>query len=155
MATEGQLNCAQHTLPLTAWVEEVIENQLWEKSVDLHIDMLDAQFKRPGRWVAVSLLLLSCLQDIVDRNRYEILLSIPLELSESPTDIRILHPDLLEEIVDTTPPSFYLFPVYFPALVQTIDSSLHLSSLSSIMDREVYFKEWEDADGYNRTLFVK
>jgi len=66
-------------MPLTVWVAEVVENQLWEKSVDLHIDVLDAQFKRPGRWVEVSLLLLSCLQNIVDRNRYEILLAIPLE----------------------------------------------------------------------------
>ncbi len=142
-------------MPLTVWVAEVVENQLWEKSVDLHIDVLDAQFKRPGRWVEVSLLLLSCLQNIVDRNRYEILLAIPLDLSDSPTNIDVLHPGMLEEIVDTTPPSFYLYPIGFSAFVQTIDSSLYLSSLSTITNRDVYFKEWKDVDGYNRTLFVK
>jgi hypothetical protein len=136
-------------------VEEVVENQLWEKYVDLHIDVLDARFKQPGRWVEASLFVLSCFQDILDRSKYEVLLAIPLESSATPTDGAKLYPDMLEQSVDSTPPSFYLFPVHFPAFDETLKASVYLASLSCLMSRKVYLKEIEEDAEYHRWLFVK
>ena len=149
------LSREQYIKPLTDWVEEVIGNQLWEKAVDLHIDALDAQFKQPGRWVKASLFVLSCFQDILDRSKYEVLLAIPLALSFTPTDGAELHPDMLEQNVDSTPPSFYVFPVHFPAFAETLKASVYLSSLSCLMSREVYFKEVKEDAEYHRWLFVR
>ena len=149
------LNREQYIKPLTDWVEEVVANQLWEKSIDLHIDVLDAQFKQPGRWVEASLFVLSCFQNIVDKSKYEILLTIPLESSAAPTDGAKLHPDTLEKSVDSTPPSFYLFPLHFPTFDETLKTSVYLPYLSRLMNCDVYFKEIKEDAEYYRWLFMR
>ena len=155
MSNSYQLNRAQYTEPLTKWVHETIENRLWEKYDDLHIDVLDVRFHKPGRWVEASFFLLSCLQDIVDTSRYKVLLSIPLSSVGNPTQLETLSTSALEESVDSTPPSFYLFPFDSPVFDKTLNTALYSPTLSHLLNREVYFKEEKEEDEYYRWLFVK
>ncbi len=155
MKNKSQLNRERYIKPLTEWVEQTIENRLWEKYNDLHIDVLDEQFQKPGRWVEASLFLLSCLRDMVDRSKYKVLLAIPLAASDSPVDVDTLHPNKLEESLSDTPPSFYLYPTHFSVFDETLRASLYVSSLSRLMQHEVYFKEKEEDKEYYSWLFVK
>lgn len=150
-----QLSCAQYLPLLAAWAEEVIKDQLWERFTDLHIDVLDVRFKQPGRWVEASLCLLTCFRDIVDESKYEILLAIPLASSADPLDVEALPLATLEERVDYTPPSFYLYPIGFWAFDETLSASSYLPALSNSFNRRVYFKEEKRVDEYCRWLFVK
>jgi hypothetical protein len=155
MQHNGPLHPEQYTKPLTEWAKQTIEGRLWEKYDDLHIDVLNAQFREPGQWVEAGLFFLSCLQDIVDKSKYEILLTIPLASSGSPVESDTLHLDKLEELVDSTPPSFYLYPVDSLVFDKTIKASLYLPALSRSMNYAVYLKEEQEDGEYYRGLFVK
>jgi hypothetical protein len=154
MRNGNQLNREQYAKPLTKWVEQTIENRLWEKYVDLHIDVLDAQFRKPGRWVEASLFLLACLQDIVDRNKYKVLLTIPLYPIGSPMQVDTLNMEALEENVDATPPSFYLFPIDSTVFDKTLKTASYSPFLSHLLNHEVCFKEQKEEGEYYRGLFV-
>jgi hypothetical protein len=155
MKSGNQLNREKYVKPLTEWVEQTIENRLWEKYADLHIDVLDAQFRKPGRWVEASLSLLSCLRYIVDRNKYKVLLAIPLYPLGSPTQVATLSIDALEKNVDATPPSFYLFPIDSPVFNKTLETASYSPFLSHLLNQEVWFKEEKEEDEYYRGLFVQ
>ena len=154
MKNSSQLNHAHYVKLLTEWVKQTIENRLWEKYADLHIDVLDKQFRTPGCWVEVSLFLLSYLQDIVGRDAYKVLLAIPLHPVCSPTQVNNLNIEALEESVDDTPPSFYLFPIDSLVFNETLKTALHSPFLSQLLNREAYFKEKEADKEYYRWLFV-
>ena len=42
---------------LKNWIQDVIENKLWEKYADLHIDEIDSEFKNSDLWIESSLFL--------------------------------------------------------------------------------------------------
>jgi hypothetical protein len=155
MKNSSQLNQAHYVKPLTEWVKQTIENRLWEKYDDLHLDVLDARFRKPGRWVEVSLVLLSCLRDIVDGSKYKVLVSIPLHSVGGSMQVNTLSIDMLEESVADTPPSFYLFPVEDQVFAETLKTALYSPSLSQLLHHEVYFKEQEIDEEYYRWLFVQ
>lgn len=155
MTSNYQLNANQYTFSLQKWVDEVIEDKLWEKYVDLHIDVLDAQFKQPGHWVEASMFLLKCLTDIVDKEQYEVLLAIPLLVSKIPTLVEKLQLDSLEQYVGSTPPSFYLFPLHCSVLTETLRSTRQLPLLDNESKWRFYFKEEKEDGEYYMTVFVK
>jgi len=148
------LDINQYTVQLKQWVEEVVRGKRWEHLDDLHIDTLGGQFRRPGRWIEGSLLLLGALTTMYDPQLYQTLLVIPLTSTAVPTDIQELDSVLLEKEVDTTPPSFYLFPQPSPVVTATMQKTVYLPKLSQQLQQQVYFREQLDEGEYERSLMV-
>ena len=140
---------------LHGWVDEVISDKLWEKYADLHIDTIDVQFKQPNYWVEASLFILNCLLEIIDKNKYEVLLAIPLAYTEAPTYFQSLSSNSIEKALGNTPPSFYLFPFQSFPITATIDSAFHLTGFSVEIKRDAYFKEEYADNEYLSTVFIK
>jgi hypothetical protein len=155
MKTLYQLEKEHYKSYLQGWVDEVVSDKLWEKYVDLHIDTVDIQFKQPEYWIEASLFLLNCLLEIIDKNKYEVMLAIPLAYTEAPTDFQSLNSNSIEKALGDTPPSFYLFPLKSFPLTATIDSAFYLIEFSVEIKRDAYFKEEYTDNEYFGTVFIK
>lgn len=148
------LDISQYAAQLKQWVEEVVRGQRWEHLDDLHIDTLGVQFRQPGRWIEGSLSLLGALATMYDPRLYQTLLIIRLTSYPIPTAVQGLDIALLEEQVDTTPPSFYLFPQPSPVVTATMQEAVYLPRLSQQLQQQVYFQEKLDEGEYERSLIA-
>jgi hypothetical protein len=148
------LNVAKYTPALQQWVDEVIRGQQWEQYADLHVDVLDAQFRRPGRWVEASMLLLGTLEHLLARQNYQVLLLIRLATTPIFAAGRTFERHTLESAVGDTPPSFYLFPQPSQVVTQTVQASVPLLSLSQQLQRRVYLQEQHEDGRYAPSLLV-
>lgn len=148
------LNVAKYVPALQQWVEEVIQGQRWEQYDDLHVDVLDAKFRHPGRWVEASVLFLEALERMVDRRNYQVLLIIRLATSPVSAAGRAFDWHTLEDAVGDTPPSFYLFPQPSDAVTQTVQAAVQLPGLSQQLHRSVYFQEQHEEGEYDPSLLV-
>jgi hypothetical protein len=148
------LTVAKYVSALQQWVDEVIQGQRWEQYADLHLDVLDAQFRRPGRWVEASLLLLKVLEQMVARRNYQLLLVIRLATTPVSAAGRTLERHTLEGMVGNTPPSFYLFPQPSEVVTQTVQASMLLPGLSQQLQRQVYLQEQHEQGAYTPSLLV-
>ena len=84
------------------------------------MDVPDAQFRHPGRWVEASVLVLETLEHLLACRDYQVLLVIRLATSTVSAAGRPFERDTLEDAVGDTPPSFYLFPQPSEVVRQTI-----------------------------------
>jgi len=148
------LNVAKYVPALQQWVEEVIRGQRWEQWDDLHVNVLDAQFHRPGIWVEASVLLLEALEQMIDRRNYQALLVIRLATSPVSAADKAFDRHALEDAVGHTPPSFYLFPQPSDAVTQTVQAAVLLPGLSQQFQRPVYFQEQHEEGEYDPSLLV-
>jgi hypothetical protein len=137
---------------LQQWVDEVIQGQRWEYYDDLHVDVLDAQFQRPGRWVEASLLLLEALEQGLVPPNYQVLLVMRLATSAVSLAGQHFARHTLEEAVGATPPSFYLFPQLSAVVTHTLQTATQLPSLSQQLQRPVYFQKQHDEGEYHPSL---
>ncbi len=140
---------------LQDWIDKVIQGKLWENYVDLHIDEVDKEFKKKEKWLNASLLLFNYILELIDVNDYNAILVIPLSFSETPTDLNDLNLMYVENRLDLTPPSFYLFPLRYNSFEKTINSSSYIKKISDEINRKVYFKEEKDGDEYFRVLYIE
>jgi hypothetical protein len=148
------LNVAAYAPALQQWVEEVISGQRWEQYDDLHIDELDSQFQRPGRWVEASVLLLGALEQLIAGRGYQVLLVIRLVATPVSTAGHTFEWHTLEHAVGHTPPSFYLFPLPSNVVKQTVQAAMPIPSLSQRIQRPVYFQEQHEDGEYAPSLLV-
>jgi hypothetical protein len=148
------LTVAKYVSALQQWVDEVIYGQRWKQYADLHLDVLDAQFRRPGRWVEASMLLLEVLEQMVARRDYQLLLVIRLATTPVSAAGWTFERHTLEGTVGDTPPSFYLFPQPSEVVTQTVQASVLLPSLSQQLQRQVYFQEQHEQGEYIPSLLV-
>lgn len=70
------------------------------------MDVLDAQFRRPGRWVKASMLVLEALEHLTAQRDCQVLRVTRLATSAVSAAGRPLERDTLEDAVGATPPSF-------------------------------------------------
>jgi hypothetical protein len=148
------LNVAKYAPALQQWVEELIRRQRWEQYDDLHVDMLDAQFRRPGRWVEAIMLVLEALEHLTAQRDYQVLLVIRLATSAVSAAGRTFERHTLEDAVGDTPPSFYLFPQLSEVVTQTVQAAVPLPGLSQQLQRRVYFQEQHEEGVYDPSLLV-
>ena len=153
--TNKQWNAGHYETLMRQWVSETILGKRWEKHDDLHIDELDAQFKSPGQWVAISLFCLNYLTSIIDKSKYEVLLAIPLTEAEISIPVEALSLADFEQFVGWTPPSFYLFPTHHPVLTATISTAFYLPHLGDEGPWRIYLKEVRRDEELIRTLLIK
>lgn len=148
------MNVADYAPALQQWVDEVIREQRWEQYADLHVDVLDAQFRRAGRWIEASMLVLEALEHLTAQRDCQVLLVIRLATSAVSAAGRPLERDTLEDAVGDTPPSFYLFPQPSEVVRQTVQAAMPLLGLSEQLQRRVYFQEQHEEGEYDPSLLV-
>ncbi len=152
--SEAPLNVADYAPALQQWVDEVIRGHRWEQYADLHVDVLDAQFRRPGRWVEASMLVLEVLEHLTAQRDCQVLLVIRLATSAVSAAGRPLERDTLEDVLGDIPPSFYLFPQPSEVVRQTVQATIPLPGLSERLQRRVYFQEQHAEGEYAPSLLV-
>lgn len=138
---------------LQNWVNQVINDKLWEKYVDLHINEIDKKFEKKQNWIKGGLFLLNCILSLIDRSRYDVFLVIPLSCTTREDSLVFTKLELLEEELDITPPSFYLFPKGERNYLDTIKNTKYLDFFIKNMD--VYYKEEEENGEVYRTIYIK
>jgi len=139
---------------LKVWTDNVINNELWKNFIDLHIDDIIKDFQDKKNWLNGSLFVFNCLTNIVDKSDYDIVLVIPLScsLTESKTQFSTLKE--IENELDITPPSFYLFPKDYKNFKETIKSAQLLYNLSKELNAYVYYKEERESEEIYRTIYI-
>lgn len=138
---------------LKEWSYSVIENRLWDNFEDLHIDQVDPYFGDKNTWIAAGILLLENLYKVIDNNKFDGVLFIPLSYSDIKSDIPSYH-QLAAEL-DLTPPSLGLFPKDNQSLLETIMDSKYIIELSNYIGMSVFFREEKEQDVFFRILYVK
>ncbi|GAA4034873.1 hypothetical protein GCM10022409_19190 [Hymenobacter glaciei] len=139
---------------LQEWVDEVIRGQRWEHFDDLHVDELDSQFRRPGRWMEASVMVLEVLEQLIARQNYQILLIIHLATTSVSAAGQPIDRLPLEDALGHTPPSFYLFPQPSDVVTQTVQAAVQLPDLSQQLQRAVYFQEQYEDGEYDPSLLI-
>lgn len=140
---------------LENWVNQVISQRLWIKFVDLHIDEVDPEFKNRRNWISGSLFLLGCIMSLIDKSKYDVILAIPLSCVSVPSYIDFKGLREIENELDLTPPSFYLFPKGETNYEKTIRDSKYLEQVSEKEKLEVYYDEKKEENEIYRTVYVK
>lgn len=146
---------SQYREYLEKWSADVIQNRLWDKFVDLHVDEIDDVFKKKDMWIESSVFLYDILSEIVDRNLYSIVLAIPLVYKRESVQI----PNTVEKLqkeVDITPPSFYLFPTNSEALQKTLEDAnpLKISGAKLPTHSRPFYKEEMERGEYFRVVYI-
>lgn len=140
---------------LQHWINQVISGKLWERYADLHIDTVDQAFKRKQNWIAGSLFLFDCISSLIDETKYNVLLVIPLSHRSASNLEALATLKLQSHELDTTPPSFYLFPKGEKNYEVTIRSAKQIGNVTYRTLRfPVYYKEESNQEECYKTLYL-
>jgi len=140
---------------LKKWINQVISQRLWKNFVDLHIDEVDSEFNNRKKWISGSLFLLKCIISLIDNSKYDVILAIPLSCVANSLRIDFKDLEKIEDELDLTPPSFYLFPRGESNYDKTISDSEYLRELSKQENLAIYYNEKEEENETYRTVFIK
>jgi hypothetical protein len=135
------------------WVTYTIKNSMWEKYYDLHIDEISEVFKDKESWIVGSMYIRESIKKKLKKEPYDLLLIISLNCKGEPQKI----PNSIFEInedLNITPPSFYLFPKKDRILADTISAGQKIEILSMLFNCDVYYKEEFDVNEYVRMLYL-
>lgn len=140
---------------LKNWMQDVIENKLWEKYENLHLDEIDGISHQKKDWIKESLYILESILSLIDEKKYDVLLAIPLMCilknnSKIATNLKYIENELAYE-----PPSFYLFLREQENFVETIEASTLLNEVSKEINFKSYYSEVIENEECYRTIFVK
>ncbi|MGY6560680.1 MAG: hypothetical protein ACXITV_01095 [Luteibaculaceae bacterium] len=140
---------------LQNWINQVISNKLWEEYIDLHINEIDQSFNQKDIWIRGSLFLFKCILSLIDKANYDVFLVIPLSCVSKKDLVTFTKLESLDNELDITPPSFYLFPKGERNYEDTIKSAKKLNIIIENMNVNIFYKEENDNGEYYRTLYVK
>ena len=151
----------KHIEFLKKWVEETIATKGWERRDDIHIDEIEKSLvDRLGRtnsryWFHASLYFCNLFHDIIDKEKYHILLLIPLSFSETTTDPDTITLQYAKKHTCYTPPSLYLDPIEFNNHKDGFKDWAIADVLSQETGYKVYYSEdLEEGEGYYRYLSI-
>lgn len=151
----------QHVIFLKEWIEESIATKGWERRDDIHIDEIDESLRdRLGRrnskyWFYASLYFFELFLDIIDKEKYHLLLMIPLSFSETSTDPCTITLKYAKKHTFDTPPSIYLDPIEFNNHKEEFKDWAIADALSQKLGYKVYYSESiEEGEGYYRWLSI-
>ncbi len=137
------------------WIHRSIVDFNNNKILDLHIDEINDFYNKKKYWVQGSLFLYNYLSTLIDKNKYFLILSIPLKFVHSDEETLIKSIKQIEKELDNfTPPSFYLLPKNSEVFTKTILRSLYMKNISTILNFKVYLQIIRDKDEFDRTLFL-
>jgi hypothetical protein len=140
---------------LSEWIDKAIKNNSWERHEDLHLDEIDHKFKKNERWVNGSIYIYKLILDIIFGTPYSCYLVIQLSYSENKTNFKALKWEQINNLLDLTPPSFYLFPEGNANYEKTIMDLFYAESLSKEIGYKVFIKEEKESEGeYFRCLYI-
>lgn len=93
------------------WLTETINQSLWTKNNDLHINEISSKYKKPNSWILGGIECLETAISIRDRLRVHFLIQLFVELKSEVKPIGVNFTSLkeLENELTTTPPSLYLY----------------------------------------------
>lgn len=139
---------------INSWIDETIQNSLWENYWDLHITEVSTIFKSKETWIEGSLYIRSLLLNNDKIKYYDLLLAIPLGYNEISGKYPLTADDLTRALY-STPPSFYFFPKESTDIRETLVGSIELKELSQLFNCIVQYKETYDQenDEYYRIAF--
>lgn len=140
---------------LKKWINKVISERLWINFVDLHIDEVYSEFNNRKKWISGSIFLLKCIMSLIDNSKYDVILAIPLSCISGSSHIDFKELKEIENELDLTPPSFYLFPKGERNYDKTISDSKYLIELSKQENLAIYYNEKEEEKETYRTVFIK
>lgn len=140
---------------LKKWINEVISQRLWINFVDLHIDEVYSEFNNRKKWISGSIFLLKCIMSLIDNSKYDVILAIPLSCVSGSSRIDFKDLKEIENQLDLTPPSFYLFPKGESNYEKTIIDSKYLRELSKQENLAIYYNEKKEENETYRTGFIK
>ncbi|MBD8389039.1 hypothetical protein [Dysgonomonas sp. BGC7] len=138
---------------LKEWSCSVVENRLWNDYEDIHIDEIDSCFEDKNTWIEAGVFLLENLNKVIDNNKFDGVLFIPLSYSNVKSDIPLYH-QLTAEL-DLTPPSLGIFPKENQLYLDTIKQSKYILELSNYIGMSVFFREEREQDVFFRILYIK
>ncbi len=133
---------------LLRWINETIKNRAWLQYDDLHIDGIEPKLPK-AQWVFFSLKILKQLYCLIDKGKYQVLLTIPISYSRSETDFAVIDWNYISSQIDITPPSFYLFPLDECSYNETIAESKFLDKLSKESGLKIYCKQELEGDEFS------
>jgi len=139
---------------LRKWSENVIQHQLWNNSSDIHLDEIDRVFKIEDEWINASEFILNLFFEIIDKDKYNLLLVIPLAYTEEPTNVALINKEFISNRLDSTPPSIYLFPLGHKNLLSTLNEAFSIKNSGFNSNFKVYFKEHQEAGEYFGFLYI-
>lgn len=145
----------QYVKFLQTWINKVIQDKLWNKFIDIHIDDIDKDFKEKDTWLKGSLFLYNCILNIIDKTNYDVSLVIPLSCVLGRQDLKSKTYDALENELDLTPPSFYLFPKNHKNFEDTIKSAKYLEEISNDINFQAFYKEDIEGEENYRTIYLR
>lgn len=148
-------NKTKFMISLKTWIDEVINGERWNNFSDLHIDEVDSKFTDKTTWIKSSLSLFDDLINLIDKSVYDAFLVIPLSSLSHPSDLSTKQLDDLEDELDITPPSFYLFKKGDKNFENTLESAIYLGRMSENTKFKVYYKEEKQGCEYYRTLYLR
>jgi len=141
---------------LTDWYQETIKMESWNLMDHFHLDQIVRSFKRPEVWFDAAFDIFKMYSDIIDRSKYTIMLCIPLLESKTKIDVALLNKDYIRrKINDFEPPSFYLAPVNYYNLVQTLNCATPINIFDSDYFKFYCSERQDGIDGlYYCSVFV-
>jgi hypothetical protein len=163
MAGHSPNNDMDHTRMIETWMSDCVRNGGIERYDELHVDHIDEAWRAPGAWLSASLETLRLATSIRDSAGYREL-SVAVALSLQPTPQRkgvdFTTQGELEERLDRTAPSLYLFrrgkepwtqPEVEGVTVQKIDVNIFGPALGP---NQCYYMEFKASgeDEYYRSV---
>lgn len=157
-------NNVGHRKIIETWMSDCVQSGGIERHDELHIDRIDAAWRAPAIWISASLEALKLATSIRDSARYSglsIVLAFSLQSTLQRKGVDFNSTGELEERLDHTPPSLYIFPrgkepwIQFAegVTIKKIDVNIFGSSLKP---KECFYMEFKEAgeDEYYRSVFL-
>lgn len=146
-------NKVEYINVLKEWSCSVVENKLWNDYEDIHIDDIDPCFENKNIWIDAGILLLENLYKVIDNNKFDGVLFIPLSYSNIKSDIPSYH-QLTAEL-DLTPPSLGIFPKENQLYLDIIKQAKYMVELSNYIGMNAFFREEKEQNVFFRILYIK
>jgi hypothetical protein len=145
------------------WMLAVVANGGVDRFDDLHLDLIDPAWKHPDHWVEGGLEALRVAIGLRNQNRLPFIVALAFSLKSGARrqGVDFCTRSELQERLNSSPPSLYLFPRGEPesrgALGDSVEG-LDPTILGIAMDDvSCYYLEFlpQDADEYCRSVFVE
>ena len=94
-------------LKIETWLSESVYKGKWQDFYDLHIDEVFGKSSKKN-WIRQALLQLDIVHELLDTNKFEVVLSVPLEELNVDDNRPISFYDLTPSDLSSTPPSTYI-----------------------------------------------
>jgi hypothetical protein len=120
------------------WISETLDNHSWEDYFDLHIDEINPENKNPVYWIDNGVKYLQDANKILENNNHsELIVVLAFSINDEKLEAKNLNSiNDIQELLDWSPPSLYIFPRNFKYWEETLKQSkelnMHIEGISKI-----------------------